>query len=694
MDGGMTMGLPNDAAAAAARVRELREQLEYHNHRYYVLDNPEISDAEYDAMMRELKELEAAYPELVTPDSPTQRVGGAALEGFAKVEHEIPMLSLANAYGADDLREFDRRVRAAVGDDVRYVCELKIDGLAVSLRYENGILVRGATRGDGEVGEDITANIRTIRNVPLRLRQPVSIEVRGEAYMPKREFERLNEAREANGEPVFANPRNAAAGSLRQLDPRIAAARRLAVFVYHLADAGDAAGQVRTHSAALDWMAELGLPVNPERGMFSDIEEVIAYIDSWAERRRQLPYATDGMVVKVDNFGQQQRLGFTAKSPRWAIAYKFAAEQAVTQLREIILSVGRTGAVTPTAAFDPVFLAGTTVSRASLHNEDLIREKDIRVGDWIVVQKAGDIIPEVVRSLPERRTGAEQPFRMPHECPQCHEPLLRLPDEVAWRCVNPRCPALIREGIIHFVSRDAMNIEGLGEQWVTQLLEHGLIADVADLYSLTKEQLLGLDRMGDKLADNLLAAIERSRHNSLERLLFGLGIRLVGEKAAKVLAREFGTLDALAAADAESLTQIREIGPKMAASVVSYFQNPGTRIVIEKLKAAGVNMAYLGRPAEAVAEADNRFAGKTFVLTGTLERMDRKQASEWIERMGGKVTGSVSRNTDVLVAGEKAGSKLEKARRLRESGERPDLEILDEEAFFAWLREAGADLPE
>ncbi|WP_067932571.1 NAD-dependent DNA ligase LigA [Alicyclobacillus kakegawensis] len=675
---------------AAARIEQLRNQIEYHNRRYYVLDDPEITDAEYDALMRELMELEAAHPELVTPDSPSQRVGGEALAGFAKVEHEIPMLSLANAYGPADLREFDRRVRAAVGDNVEYVCELKIDGLAVSLRYEQGRLVRGATRGDGEVGEDITANIRTIHSVPLRLREPVSIEVRGEAYMPKRAFERLNEAREAAGETVFANPRNAAAGSLRQLDPRVAASRRLAVFVYHLADADAVDTPIQTHEQALEWMSSLGLHVNPLRERFDNMEAVIAYIDSWAQRRLELPYATDGMVIKVNSLAQQQQLGFTARSPRWAVAYKFQAEQAETRLRAIIFSVGRTGAVTPTASFDPVQLAGTTVSRASLHNEDLIREKDIRVGDWIVVQKAGDIIPEVVRSLPERRTGDEQPFEMPTHCPQCNEPLLRLPDEAAWRCVNPRCPAMIREGIIHFVSRDAMNIEGLGEQWVTQLLAHGLIRDVADLYALTRDQLLGLDRMGEKLADNLLQAIEQSKQNSLERLLFGLGIRLVGEKAAKVLASEFGTLDALAAADVDELTRIREVGPKMAQSIVSFFANPGAQIVIEKLRAAGVNMRYCDRT-PAVAQ-DERFAGRTFVLTGTLARMDRKTASQWIERYGGKVTGSVSRSTDVVVAGEKAGSKLEKAHRLRESGERPDLQILDEDQFLTWLREAGADV--
>lgn len=675
---------------AARRIEELRRDIEYHNRRYYVLDDPAISDAEYDALMQELMALEAQYPDLVTPDSPTQRVGGEPAAGFAKVRHEIPMLSLANAYSVEDLREFDRRVRDALGDEVRYVCELKIDGLAVSLRYENGLLVRGATRGDGEMGEDITANIRTIRNVPLRLSQPVTGEFRGEAYMPKTAFAALNAQREAAGEPLFANPRNAAAGSLRQLDPRIAASRRLAVWIYNVAQADGV--QLGSHSEALRWAAELGLPVNPEYRVCDRIDEVMAYIESWAERRHELPYATDGMVIKVDSLAQQQRLGATAKSPRWAIAYKYAAEEAETVLRDIELSVGRTGAVTPTAVFDPVFLAGTTVTRASLHNEDLIREKDIRIGDTIVVRKAGDIIPEVVRSLPEYRKGEEQPFSMPRECPACGAPLERLPDEAVWRCVNPRCPAQIREGLIHFCSRDAMNIEGLGEQWIGQLLDQGLVRDAADLYRLRKEDLLPLERMGDKLAQNLLDAIERSKENSLERLLFGLGIRHVGEKAARILARSFGTMDRLMEARVEELTAIREIGPKMADSIVRFFQNPGARALIERLREAGVNMRYLGQ--ETVATEGSPFAGRTFVLTGTLAQFDRKTASGMIERLGGQVAGSVSRNTDVVVAGEKAGSKLAKAQQLISSGQKPDLQIWDEATFLAQLRSAGLDVPE
>ncbi|WP_026975937.1 NAD-dependent DNA ligase LigA [Alicyclobacillus contaminans] len=672
---------------AKRRVSELKAQIFRHNHLYYVLDEPEITDAEYDLLMRELIELEQAYPELVTADSPTQRVGGEVASGFAKVEHEIPMLSLSNAYNPQELREFDRRVRELAGEPVQYVCELKIDGLAVSLRYENGLLVRGATRGDGEVGEDITANIRTIRTVPLQLPEPLNLEVRGEAYMPKRAFLRLNAEREAVGEPLFANPRNAAAGSLRQLNPKIAAQRGLSVFVYALADTDGT--RLTRHSECLEWMASLGFPVNANRKVCDTIDEAIAFVEEWAEKRRDLPYATDGMVIKVDSLAAQERLGFTAKSPRWAIAYKYAAEQAETKLLDIVLSVGRTGAVTPTAVFEPVQLAGTTVSRASLHNEDYIRQKDIRVGDTIIVQKAGDIIPEVVRSLHEQRTGEEKPFSMPEVCPQCGEPLVRLPDEAAWRCVNSSCPALIRESLIHFVSRDAMNIEGLGEQWIAQLLDHGLVRNAADLYRLRKDDLLTLDRMGEKLASNLLSSIAASKENSLERLLFGLGIRHVGEKAAKTLARELKDMDALMRSSVEELMQLRDIGPKMAESIVAYFATPAAQQLVVDLRALGVNMTYLGGTWESGGAQTSAFAGRTFVLTGTLSTMDRKLASEWVEKLGGKVTGSVSKQTDVVVAGEKAGSKLTKAEQLRDSGQKPELEIWDEAMFLDALKSAG-----
>ncbi len=673
-------------AEARGRVLKLREQIEYHSEKYYVHDAPEITDAEYDTLVRALLDLETRFPELQTPDSPTQRVGGPVLEGFRKVTHEIPMLSLGNAYSAEDMREFHRRVKDMAGDDVTYVCELKIDGLAVSLRYENGVLIRGATRGDGEIGEDITQNMRTIRNVPLRLREPVSVEVRGEAYMPKSAFARLNAQREEAGLQLFANPRNAAAGSLRQLDPKIAASRRLSVFIYTLADAGGK--ELESHSDSLAYVEWLGLPVNKDIASFSNIEDVISYIDSWAEKRKELPYATDGMVVKVDNLSLQKQLGFTAKSPRWAIAYKFAAEQAETIVREIELTVGRTGAVTPTAVFDPVFLAGTTVTRASLHNEDYIRDKDIRVGDTVVVQKAGDIIPEVVRSLPDLRMGEEIPFEMPKDCPVCRQPLVRLPEEAAWRCVNSQCAALVRESIIHFASRDAMNIDGLGEQWVAQLLEAELISDVADLYRLQASQLVKLERMGEKSASNLVSSIEGSKANSLERLLFGLGIRLVGEKAAKLLASAFGSMDRLMNASQEELTAIREIGPKMAESLIAYFQMPTNVELIRRLAEYGVNMTYL-QSQDARNLADSELFGKTVVLTGSLESMDRKQASDFIEQLGGKVTGSVSKSTNVVVAGEKAGSKLEKARAIVESGQNPDLQIFDEDEFLRLLQRHG-----
>lgn len=677
---------------ARVRAEQLRGLIEYHNDRYYRLDAPELTDADYDLLTRELLALEGHFPELQVPDSPTQRIGAAPLEGFQKVNHEIPMLSLANAYSPDDMREFDRRVTEAAGSDVEYVCELKIDGLAVSLRYENGIFVRGATRGDGEVGEDITLNLRTIRTIPLRLAQAVTIEARGEAYLPKQAFAKLNQAREEADQMLFANPRNAAAGSLRQLDPKVAAARGLAVFVYNLADGDGADSLLSSHADALALMAGLRLPVNPELGRFTDIEAVLAYIESWADRRKDLPYATDGMVIKVNSLAVQRRLGFTAKSPRWAIAYKYAAEQAETELQEIVLTVGRTGAVTPTAVFRPILLAGSTVSRASLHNEDYIRDKDIRIGDAIVVQKAGDIIPEVVRSITDRRSGAEYPFTMPTHCPQCGQALIRLPEEAAWRCVNGQCPAQIREAIIHFVSRDAMNIEGLGEQWITALLDADLVRNVADLYQLTVDDLMPLDRMGDKLAANLVESIRRSRDNSLERLVFGLGIRLVGEKAAKLLAASFGSMDSLVAAPEDALVSVREIGPKMATSLISYFANADNQELLERLRSAGVNMTYTSG-GRVVAAAENAlFFDKTVVLTGSLATLDRKRAGQWVEQLGGRVTGSVSKHTDIVVAGESAGSKLDKAQQLRDSGQQPNLVIMDESQFLSALRASGIEV--
>ncbi|UAL47802.1 NAD-dependent DNA ligase LigA [Sutcliffiella horikoshii] len=647
---------------AEKRVRELHDVLNQYNYEYHVLDKPSVSDAEYDSLLQELLTLEKEHPDLQTEDSPTQRVGGNILEMFNKVEHRTPMLSLGNAFNEDDLRDFDRRVKQAVGDDVTYVCELKIDGLAVSLRYEDGLFVLGATRGDGTTGEDITMNLKTIKSIPLRLKEPVTMEVRGEAYMPKNSFEKLNEAKMEREEEPFANPRNAAAGSLRQLDPKIAASRNLSVYVYSLADAGEAG--VDSHSEALDYLDKLGFKTNTERKVCTSIEEVLEYVTAWHTKRPDLSYDIDGIVIKVDNTEHQEQLGFTAKSPRWAIAYKFPAEEVTTKLLDIELNIGRTGVVTPTAILEPVRVAGTTVQRASLHNEDLIREKDIKLGDTVIVKKAGDIIPEVVNVLVEQRTGEERDFTMPTHCPECESELVRIEGEVALRCINPKCPAQIREGLIHFVSRNAMNIDGLGEKVIAQLFRENLIEDVADLYKLTKEQLLELERMGEKSADNLISAIEKTKDNSLERLLFGLGIRLVGAKAAKTLAQEFDHMDKLASLTKEELTAIHEIGDKMADSIVTYFEQPEVTELLSELKELGVNMAYKGPKPVRAEDVDSYFAGKTIVLTGKLEEMSRNDAKAAIEQLGGKVTGSVSKNTHLVIAGEEAGSKLTKAQEL------------------------------
>jgi DNA ligase (NAD+) len=647
---------------AEARIKELQSLLNQYNYEYHVLDKPTIPDAEYDLLLKELVSLEEQYPALKTTDSPTLRVGGAVLDAFKKVEHRTPMLSLGNAFNETDLKDFDRRVRQVVGEEVSYVCELKIDGLAVSLRYEDGIFTQGATRGDGSIGEDITANIKTIKSIPLRLTEPVTLEVRGEAFMSKKSFESLNAMKEQKGEELAANPRNAAAGSLRQLDPKIAASRNLDVYLYSIADVGETG--VASHSEGLDYLDKLGFKTNQERQKLESIEEVIEFVQGWVEKRPHLPYEIDGMVIKVDSFKQQALLGTTAKSPRWAIAYKFPAEEVVTKLIDIELSVGRTGVVTPTAILEPVKVAGTTVQRASLHNEDLIREKDIKIGDYVVIKKAGDIIPEVVNVLPERRTGEEKEFNMPTHCPECEIELVRLEEEVALRCINPKCPAQIREGLIHFVSRDAMNIDGLGEKVISQLFQEKLIEDVADLFKLTKEQLLSLERMGEKSATNLLSAIETSKQNSLEKLLFGLGIRHVGAKAAKTLAQQFETMDRLSTTTKEELTAINEIGEKMADSIVTYFENEEVHELISELKETGVNLEYKGPKPVSVADSDSFFAGKTVVLTGKYEQLSRNEAKDKLEALGAKVSGSVSKKTDIVIAGEDAGSKLTKAQEL------------------------------
>ncbi|EAD7685959.1 TPA: NAD-dependent DNA ligase LigA [Listeria monocytogenes] len=662
------------------RYEELINILDQYSYDYYVIDNPTVEDAEYDQKMQELLKIEEAHPEWVTPESPSKRVGGEVLEGFKKVAHDTPMLSLANAFNQEDLADFDRRIRDKVGDDIAYMCELKIDGLAVSLQYENGKYKQGATRGDGTIGEDITANLRTIRSIPMKLQKDYSIEVRGEAFMPKRSFQKLNEIREEEGQMLFANPRNAAAGSLRQLDTKIAASRNLDIFLYAVADFGEMG--VETHSAGLDMLETLGLKVNKERRLCNSLEEVYAYIEEWTEKRAGLAYDIDGIVLKLNNLEQQRQMGNTVKSPRWSIAYKFPAEEVPTKLLDIELNVGRTGVITPTAVLEPVRVAGTTVSRASLHNEDLITEKDIRIGDTVLIKKAGDIIPEVIKSITEKRSGSEEPFHMPKNCPACDSELVRLEEEVALRCINPKCPAQIKEGLIHFVSRNAMNIDGLGEKVIIQLFSQHLIKDVADLFFLSKEKLLELERMGEKSVTNLLASIEASKQNSLEKLLFGLGIRHVGAKAVKSLAIHFDTMDNLKVADKETLTSINDIGEKMADSIVTYFANEEVHDLLEELKRAGVNMTYTGPKLEDMSEEELVFAGKTVVLTGKLEKLTRNDAKALIESLGGNVSGSVSKKTDVVVAGSDAGSKLAKAEELA-------IPIWSEEDLIEYLPDEG-----
>lgn len=646
-----------DLAGARERAEVLRREIELHNYHYYVLDEPVIPDSQYDRMVRELEKLEEQFPELVTPYSPTQRVGGRPREGFTTLRHLSPMLSLANAFSEGELRDFDRRVRQALPDEhVEYVVEPKIDGLAVSLYYENGYFIRGATRGDGETGEDITGNLKTIRSVPLRLRRPVpELEVRGEAYMSKDSFARLNEAREEAGESLFANPRNAAAGTLRQLDPRVTASRRLALFVYGL---GHSSGIAPSgHKEVLELLNELGFKVNPEYRVFEQMDELIEYCSRWQAGRFDLPYAVDGLVIKVNSLSQQERLGSTMKSPRWAIAYKFPPEQAVTRVKNIFVRVGRTGVLTPSADLEPVRLAGTTVSKATLHNEDMIREKDIRIGDRVLVQKAGDIIPEILAVLTGERDGTEVPWSMPRECPSCRSSVVRVSGEAAVRCTNLACPAQLWEGLIHFASRNAMDIAGLGPAVIGQLLAAGLVNDPADLYSLRYEDLVALERLGPRSARNLLGAIEASKSNSLARLIFALGIRHVGERAARILAGRYKSMEALMTAREDDLVAIPEIGPKIAAAIVDFFAGKENRQVLEKLVQAGVNT----RDAGAETGGGGPLSGKVFVLTGTLESFSRQEAREEVEKRGGKVSSSVSRNTDYVVAGEKPGSKYEKA---------------------------------
>lgn len=670
-----------DKLQAQEKIDSLRTLLNSYAHEYYVLDKPSVPDSEYDEKLAELRQLEEQFPDLITTDSPTQRVGGEPLEGFQKVQHSIPMLSLGNAFNEQDLRDFARRASQGTSKPLAFVCELKIDGLAISLTYEDGKFVRGATRGDGTTGEDITSNLRTIKSIPLSIKEKRKIEVRGEAYMPHKSFLALNKLREENGEELFANPRNAAAGSLRQLDPKIAASRNLDVFLYGIGEwQGD---PVSSHSERLTQLKELGFRTNPEWKKCESVEEVLEYVEYWTRERPNLPYEIDGIVIKVDDLDTQEDLGFTVKSPRWAIAYKFPAEEVVTKLLDIELSVGRTGVITPTAILNPVKVAGTTVQRASLHNEDLIRAKDIRIGDTVVIKKAGDIIPEVVRVIPEKREEDVLEFHMPTECPACGSELVRLEEEVALRCINPSCPAQLQEGLVHFVSRNAMNIDGLGEKVINQLFQEGLIHTIADIYRLERDELLKLERMGEKSVDNLLKAIDASRENSLERLLFGLGIRFIGAKAAKTLATEFETIDKLQQATYDELVAVDEIGEKMADSIVQYFSEQEVTDLIQELKELQVNMEYKGpKRSEIAADGSSIFAGKTIVLTGKMEQMSRPEAKERIETLGGTVTGSVSKKTDIVIAGEDAGSKYDKAIKL-------GITIWDEEQFMRMLEQEG-----
>ena len=669
----------DERVADLAEAEKLRREIRHNEYLYYVLDAPEITDAEYDRMMVRLRELEARYPDSIPADSPTQRVGGRASSQFTEVRHLEPLLSLGNVFSAEELRAFDERVRSGLpaGSKVEYVMEPKIDGLACSLIYENGKLVRAATRGDGVVGENVTANVRTIRSIPLTLKVPEGeavpelLDVRGEVYMPRQAFMRLNEQRAERGESEFANPRNAAAGSLRQLDPQVTASRSLSFFAYYLVGEG---AQPK-HSESLALLARYGFKVSENYKVVENIDEAIKYIGDFNELRQGLSYDTDGAVIKVNDVYQQRILGATGKDPRWATAYKYPPEQAETTLEDIDWRVGRTGVLTPTAVLTPVKLSGSVISRATLHNEDFIRAKDIRIGDRVVINKAGEIIPEVLRVVVEKRTGDEKKVEIPSVCPECGWRVERQGEEAAIRCTNPHCPALGREGLIHFVSRDAMNIDGCGPSVINALLDAGLVRDAADLYSLRKDDLLKLERMGEKSADNLLAALTESKKNELDKLLFALGIRHVGAKVARILATEFGSMEKLQQAQPEELAQIRDIGDKIAESAVTWLNVPANIDLVERLAAAGLTMTFTP-PA---SQEDNPFFGKTLVFTGTMPTLGRAEAKTMAQDVGAKVSGSVSKKTDYVIAGAEAGSKLEKAQQL-------GVTVIDEAEFLRMLK--------
>jgi DNA ligase (NAD+) len=661
-------------AGVEEEIARLRREIEHHDYLYYVLDQPEISDAEYDALMARLRELEREHPELITPDSPTQRVGGKPREGFVRVRHSSPMLSLDNAYSEGELAEFDRRVREGLGvGEVEYVTELKLDGVSMAVHYRDGKLARAITRGDGQVGEDVTENARTIRSLPLRLTPPVPeglVEARGEVILTLAEFDRVNRERAEQNLPLFANPRNAAAGSLRVLEPWITASRRLLFYAYQYLVDGRPAGE--RHWDALEALRAFGFKVNAHRRLCRGLAEVWQFIREWETRRETLDYETDGVVVKVNDIASQQRLGWTAKAPRWAIAYKYAAQQAVTTVRDIEVQVGRTGALTPVAVLDPVPIGGVTVSRATLHNEDEILRLGLQIGDQVLVERSGDVIPKVVRV--EKHGEQRRPFRMPAHCPVCGTRVVREPGEAAWRCVNTDCPARLKESILHFASRRVMNIDGLGEVMVNQLVDRGLVRSVSDLYHLTKEQLLSLERMGEKSAAKLLRNIEESRKAPLDRVISGLGIPFVGERTAQLLARHFGSLDRLMSATVEELERVEEVGPKVAQAIHNFFSEPRNRELVERLRQAGLRFEHHE------TRTGGRLQGMTFVLTGTLKSMSREEAIERIEAAGGKVTSAVSKKTRYVVAGEDPGSKLDKARELGVPviGEAELLEMLQE----------------
>ena len=656
------------------RVKELTETLEKYNYEYYVLDNPSVSDAEYDRLMQELIAIEKEHPELISPLSPTQRVGGQVQEEFKKVTHQRMMLSLANAFNEDDLYDFDRKVREVIGGDkVTYMAEMKIDGLGMSLVY-NKNLQYAATRGDGTIGEDVTSNVITIKSIPSHIDVEGDLEIRGEVFMPKKSLNKLNEERAKTGEPLFANARNAAAGSIRQLDSAIAASRGLDAFWYYFVNARDFG--IRYHSESLDFADKLGFKTNKERRLCHGIDEVIEYIKEYTIKRPDLPYDIDGVVIKVDDMNLYDKLGYTAKTPRWAIAYKFPPEEVVTKLTDIIFTVGRTGKITPNAVLEPVRVAGSTVQRATLHNEDFIKDKGLMVGDYVVLRKAGDVIPEVVKPVESRRDGTQVAFEMITNCPECGMPLVK--KDAMHFCVNPECPAKQIESIIHFASKDAMDIEGMGEKVVEQFFNQGFFTNIAEIYKLMdhRDDVIALDGWQSKSIDNLIDSIDKSKANSVEKLLFGLGIKEVGAKMAKTLSRIFGNLDALASATEEDLLEIPDVGPVVARSIVNWFASEHNKELIEQLRAEGLNFNFLGSISKA---ANSYFSGKTVVLTGTLDSMGRKEATEILENLGAKVTGSVSKATDAVVAGHDAGSKLDKAQAL-------GITVLSESEFLELIK--------